>query len=222
MTFLRLLGLGTLALTMAFSSVSVSAKPNKKVLVDEVFNKYKTAKFVKLDVKKNVKSELLGKHQVYEGEIFLSQKLFRWNTETPDKSQIIFDGQNIWNIQFPPKEMKASLNIAKMKLDSNSKKQILISTLLNQEALTKNFKILNQINSDTTTEVNLEPKTNDLNIKNLKVKIDLKSKTLSLISYEDDLGNLIEIEITKTVFSKISNGKLFKYEPPKGAAVTNL
>lgn len=200
-----------------------SAKADKKQqIVEEVFTKYKVAKLVTLDVKKKVKSELLGKVQVYEGQIFVAQKYFRWDTETPDKSQIIFDGTNIWNVQYPPKEMKANVNVAKMKLDNNSKKQILISSLLNQEPISKNFKILKETNQDQMTQVDLEPKKNDMKIQNLLVQIDLKTKNLSLISYLDDLGNKIEIEITKTTFAKSANSKLFKYQPPKGASVTNL
>lgn len=194
----------------------------KKILVDEVFNKYKNAKFVTLDVKKKIKSELLGKVQIYQGQIFLSHKLFRWDTETPDKTQLIFDGENIWNVQYPPKEMKSQPQVAKMKVDKNTRKQILLSQLLNQEALSKNFKILKEENVDLNSLVSLEPKTKDLNIKNLKVKIENKKKELVLISYMDDLGNLTEIEITKTTFSNEKKANFFKYQPPQGVTVTHL
>lgn len=222
MSFFRSFATVIFGFILVIASNSVLAKTSKKELIDEVFGKYKSAKMVQLDVKKKVKSELLGKQQVFEGQIYLAQKLFRWDTETPDKSQIIFDGKNIWNVQYPPKEMKSSVNIAKMKLNASTKKQMVIGALLNQSGVTKNFKILKQKNTNGICEVSLEPKTNDMNIKNLTVKIDVKPKLLSMISYEDDLGNLTEIEILKTTFSKSAKAKLFQYQPPKGASVTNL
>ena len=118
----------------------------KRELIDEVFSKYKVAKLIKLEVKKTVKSDLLAQDKVFDGQIFISQNLFRWDTENPDKSQLLFDGKIIWSTQFPPKEFKSSPNVAKRRLDKEGRKQLLVSTLLNQEPLTKNFKIIRNLN----------------------------------------------------------------------------
>lgn len=194
----------------------------KPLSLETVFSKYQGASLVKMDVKKKVKSELMGKTQIFDGQIFISQKLFRWDVQTPEKSLIVFDGKSIWNVQYPPAEFKSPPNIAKMKLDQKSGKQILIATLLNKSSLNKNFKILSAKAINGSVDYSLEPKTTDLSIKNLNVKVDSKKKQIQKISYVDDLGNLTEIEISKTTFLKKSNPQLFRFSPPKGAAVTHL
>lgn len=77
----------------------------KRELIDEVFSKYKVAKLIKLEVKKTVKSDLLAQDKIFDGQIFISQNLFRWDTENPDKSQLLFDGKIIWSTQFPPERI---------------------------------------------------------------------------------------------------------------------
>jgi outer membrane lipoprotein-sorting protein len=207
-----------------FLSLSVFnfAFAKKKDIADEVLNKYKTAKLVKLDVIKRVKFEILGKEQVFEGKIFVSQKRFRWDTETPDRSQILYDGDTIWNTQYPPKELKSNPNVAKMKVDRNSRKQLLLSLLLNNEPLSKNFKVLSRTQIDGVINVNLAPKSSELNIKTLIVKIESKKKEISTISYTDDIGNVTDIEISKAVFLQSSDSKLFIFKMPSGATVTNI
>jgi outer membrane lipoprotein-sorting protein len=207
-----------------FLSLSVFdwAFAKKKDLVDEVLNKYKSAKLVKLDVRKKVKSDFLGKEQIFVGKIFVSQKRFRWDTETPDKSQLIYDGDMIWNVQYPPKEFKSVPNVAKMKVDKNSKKQLLLSLLLNNEPLSKNFKVLSPTQSEGIINVNLEPKNSELSIKTLTVKIESKKKEITAISYTDDIGNVTDIEISKAVFGGTPDSKLFIFKIPHGATVTNL
>lgn len=194
----------------------------KRELIDEVFSKYKVAKLIKLEVKKTVKSDLLAQDKIIDGKIFISQNLFRWDTENPDKSQLLFDGKIIWSTQFPPKEFKSNPNVAKRKLDKEGRKQLLVSTLLNQEPLTKNFKIISQEQKDGEVAVTLEPKVKDASIQKLIVKIEKKKKEISSISYVDDIGNLTAIDISRTQLLRHPDAKLFKFKMPEGAIVTNL
>jgi outer membrane lipoprotein-sorting protein len=109
-----------------------------------------------------------------------------------------------------------------MKVNKTTRKQILLSILLNQEAISKSFKTLSNTQSEGIIQVTLEPKNSDLNIQKLFIKLDSKSKQIREISYSDDIGNLTSIDIRKTKFENASEKKIFKFQLPSGATVTNL
>lgn len=186
----------------------------------EVASKYRKTGLVTIQFTKTVKSNLLGKESKFKGTIYLGANKFRMNVEEPEKNQIIFDGSTIWNVQFPPKELPGPVQIAKAKLDKNSKKQILISTLISKDGLQRNFKLNKEEKQDFTTKYFLTPLNPELNLKSLEVNVK-ESKFISL-TYKDDVGNLTHLDFEKTEFSSKTNLKIFKYKPNKEDQVTNL
>ncbi len=194
---------------------------NHQSSLAEVVKKYRNSNFVKMQVTKIVKSDLLGKETQYKGQMFLSRGKFRWDNDVPEKTQLIFNGSTIWNIQFPPKELPGPLQIAKSKVDKNTKKQILISTLLSANGIDENFKVKSTKVQNAETLYELEPKGKDLGITQLKIKTNNK-KSIIEINYKDDVGNQTSLKFDDIEFSKKSQNKLFDYVPPKGAQVTNL
>ncbi len=202
-------------------ATKVTKKNNQKVNLSEVLKKYRTTALVKMNVVKRVKSELLDKETLYKGQVYLAQGKFRWDNDTPEKTQIIFDGKTVWNIQHPPPELPGPLQIAKAKVDKSTKKQILISTLLSENGINENFKIIKTTQENNDTTYDLEPKGKDLGVTSLKLKTD-RQRTISELSYKDDVGNQTIIQFSNSEFLKKSQSKLFEYAPPKGAQVTNL
>lgn len=192
---------------------------SKNALI-EVTSKYRKSNLVTIHLVKTVKSNLLGKETKYKGTVYLASNKFRLNIDEPDKNQIIFDGKTIWNVQYPPKELPGPVQVAKSKLDKNSKKQILISTLIAKDGIKENFKVTKEEKLDEGTKVTLVPLKNELNIKNLDVVI--KNSKITSINYSDDVGNLTTFVFEKTEFSTKSSTQLFKFKVPKDAQVTNL
>lgn len=192
---------------------------SKNALI-EVTSKYRKSNLVTIQLVKTVKSNLLGKETKYKGTVYLASNKFRLNIDEPDKNQIIFDGKTIWNVQYPPKELPGPVQVAKSKLDKNSKKQILISTLIAKDGIKENFKVTKEEKLDEGTKVTLVPLKNELNIKNLDVVI--KNNKISSINYSDDVGNLTTFVFEKTEFSTKNSTQLFKFKVPKDAQVTNL
>lgn len=190
------------------------------VTLDEVVNKYRNSKLVSMDVVKTVKSKVLSKETKFVGRIYLSQAKFRWDTDTPEKTQIIFDGKTIWNIQHPNIELPGPLQVAKSKVDNNSKKQILLATLLGSGGVKKNFKVLKTENQKDEKIYFLDPKGEDLQVKDLVIHIS--NKRISNLSYKDDIGNLTEMAFKNIEFGKKEKPKLFNYSPPKNAQVITL
>lgn len=188
--------------------------------LDDVVSRYRTSKLVSMDVVRTVKSKVLSKETKFVGKIYLSQSKFRWDTDAPEKTQIIFDGKTIWNIQHPSPELPGPLQVAKSKVDKNTKKQILLSTLLGTSEIKENFKILKTENQKEEKIYFLEPKGNDIQVKNLEIHV--ANKKISLISFKDDIGNQTDMAFKNIEFSKKDKSKLFQYSPPKEAQVITL
>jgi outer membrane lipoprotein carrier protein len=209
--------------SFAKNKTKTDSKPASAVRVlKDVSKKYRSTKLVKIETDKKVTSELMGKTTEYIGFIYLSQGKFRWENETPEQSLLLFDGDVIWNVQYPPKDLGGPVQVAKAKLDKNTKSQILISTLISKEPIDKNFEVVSEKNDQGTLSVELKPKSSDLRVKQLTLDVETKSKEIKRISYKDDVDNLTVIEMKKTEFLKKENKDLFKYKIPKDAQVTNL
>lgn len=214
----------TQALTMLLVMPQAQAKKSDTAVLNDILKKYRTAALVKMSVTKTVKSELMGKETKFKGLIYFMSGKFRWDNETPEKTQLIFDGQTIWNVQHPPAELPGPLQVAKTKLDKQTKKQILVSTLISAVDISENFKIKTVAGSgekDAATQYTLEPKTKELGVSDLKLKAGVK-KVINEISYKDDVGNTTTIQFENVEFMKSPQKDLFKYSPPKDAQVTNL
>lgn len=182
---------------------------------------YRDAALVEMNVEKRVKSELLGKQTIYQGKIFLMKGKFRWENTIPEKTLLVFDGNTIWSEQTPPKEFGGPVQVAKGKVDRKTSSQVLISSLLGAE-LEKNFKVLKNTKEGDLLLLELAPVKPDPAFKVLNVKIDSSEKTLEEVAYEDDIGNLTTLKFSGIQFQKKSKPQLFKYQPPKGAQVTDL
>jgi len=189
--------------------------------LSDIVKKYRTTNFVKMKVAKIVKSELLSKETQYKGQMFLSKGKFRWDNDVPEKTQLIFDGTTIWNVQYPPPELPGALQIAKSKVDKNTKKQILISTLLSANGINENFKIKSTKPEGPNFIFELEPKSKDLGVTSLKIKASDKKSILE-INYKDDVGNQTSLQFSDIEFLNKTQNKVFEYIPPKGAQVTHL
>ncbi len=189
--------------------------------LQKISSKYRSAKMVDMSVEKTVKLELQGRETKYQGHIFLANGKFRWENSVPEETLLVFDGSTIWSIQTPPKDFGGKPQIARGKVDKKTKSQILISTLLSGD-LEKNFKVLKETKENGIAKIEVSPVGNDLQVKSLNLSIDLKNQTLSEISYKDDLGNQTIMAFSKINFLKKADEKKFKYQPPKGAQVTDL
>ena len=172
-------------------------------LFDQAIKKYQKSKMVSMNVEKTVTSEMLAKETTYSGKIKLSNGKFRWENESPEKTLLLFDGKNLFSVQYPSKEFNTGTQVAKSKIDEKGKKQILISSLLSPSNANSKFKMLSEKKGTNLTEVEIQPDSSDLQVKNLILSIDQKTKQIQNISYKDDVGNL-----TKMSFSNIK----FEYE----------
>ncbi len=189
--------------------------------LDKVAKKYRASKLVEMTVEKTVKSELLGKETKYDGKIFLANGKFRWENTKPEETLLVFDGKTIWSVQVPAKEFGGPVQVAKGVVDKKNRSQILISSLLGED-LKKSFKVVKEKKDGDTVHLDVQPRNGDLPMKSLRLFVDARIDTLKSISYLVDIGKLTTMDFSYVKFLKKENKQLFKYQPPKGAQVTDL
>jgi outer membrane lipoprotein carrier protein len=211
-----------LVLFSLFFSLNVfAATQNGLGALQKVTKKYGATKLVEMNVDKTVKSELLGKETKYEGKIFLTKGKFRWENSKPEKTLLVYDGKTIWSEQTPPPEFGGPIQVAKGKVDKKTKSQILLSTLLGTD-VKKNFKVLNEKKDGDVLTLDVKPLHDDLTAKEMTIQLNTKDSTLKQVSYKDDIGNVTTLNFSNVNFLKAEKKNLFKYEPPKGAQITDL
>ena len=204
--------------SILFASVGLTLTNSS---LKNVSQKYRQSVLVEMNVEKSVKSELLGKETKYLGKIYLGKGKFRWENNTPEKTLLVFDGKTIWSEQTPPKEFGGSVQVAKGKVDKRTGSHILISSLMGAD-LEKNFKVLKEDKKGAQTTLKISPLKEDLTVKALQIVISQEDSTLKEISYSDDIGNLTTLSFSGIKFFNKEKKNLFKYQPPKGAQVTDL
>lgn len=179
------------------------------------------AKVTKIKVEKTVVSELLAKTTSSSGEIFVGGGKFRWETEAPDKSTVVFDGKTLWTAQPPPPEFGGATQVTKSSLKGKGKDQVLVK-ILSGGKLSSKFKVLNSIAGRDDTVLNLAPSSPDPSVKDFSVVLAGKPERIREIRYVDDVGNLTKIRVLKTSAVKKPEAKLFSFEVPKNAEVNEL
>lgn len=189
--------------------------------LQKITKKYRNTKVVEMNVEKTVRSELLGKETRHEGKIFLGSGKFRWENSKPEKTLLVYDGKTIWSEQTPPPEFGGPVQVARGKVDKKTKSHLLLSTLLGTD-MKKNFKVLSEKKDGDILTVEVRPLKDDLNAQEMSLRLDTKNNVLSEVSYKDDIGNLTTLTFWNVNFLKTEKKNLFKYQPPKGAQVTDL
>lgn len=202
-------------------SHAAKAKVEQYSLLTKTLAKYRSAGLVEANIEKVLKSELTGTQTKYSGKIFLGSGLFRLEQNIPEKTVLVFDGVYLWNEQAAPVDFPGPSQVTKLKIEGKDKSQILFASLLTKEPLNKHFKIISEKKSDKDTTYIAEPIKTELPITKLTLKIENESKKVSEISYVDDVENKTKMIFSNTQFKK-SNSKIFKYNLPKSAQLTEI
>lgn len=206
---------------LIFSFSALGAKKETYALLNKATAKYRASGLVQADVQKIVKSELTGVETKYTGKIFLASGFFRLEQDKPEKSVLAFDGTYLWNEQSAPVDFPGPVQVSKLKVQGKDRSQVLFASLLTVDPVTKHFKIISEKKEDKETVYVAEPLKKEVQIKKLIVKINNQDKTVSEITYIDDVENTTTMEFSKTEFKK-ANAKKFKYQPPPKAQVSEI
>jgi outer membrane lipoprotein-sorting protein len=183
--------------------------------------KYRKAGLIEMKFEKNLKT-LGGGDRKFSGKIYLAAGLVKIENLEPEKSTVIFDGTSLWNIQPASEDFPGPPQVSRSKVEKNNKAQLFFVNLLSKDALTKNFKVLNEAVDGKVTTYDLKPNDDSLNIKKVIVKIDTKKKEITELSYEDDIENTTTMQFSDIALKKNASKKLFNYKPPSDVQVIEL
>ena len=197
------------------------AKANVSPL-DSTLQKYKDSTLVEMKVTKVVKSEVMQKEIKFEGKIYFSSGKLRWENSKPEKSLIVFDGETMWNVQFPSEDFPGPVQVAKGKIDKKNQSKIFLTSLFKKQNVMSEFKVLSEKKDKNSTLYKLESKNKDPMVQDLEIKVDHENLFIEEVRYKDDIGNLTLMSFSKVEFKTEIKKGLFKYVPPKNAQVTNL
>jgi outer membrane lipoprotein-sorting protein len=184
---------------------------------------FQQAKLAVLKVEKKVSYELLGTEKIHKGMVFLSKGRMRWETQTPERELIIFDGKTFWNVQFPSEDFPGPVQVSKSTLskgknEKNSAYQV-ISKILSGEKLDSEIEIQRKVEKKETIYL-IKSNSSEFQLKDFKVVF--ADQRLVSMSYLDEVENKTKISFLDIEFKKKADAKLFQFKPPKDAKVTEL
>ena len=199
------------------SAPSRSTKVEKKATSEEIFIKslldLSKSPMTKIESTKTVESSLIGKKTNYTGDIFLSHGKFRWDTKTPEKSTLLFDGKTLWVIE--------DRFVTKTQVTKNMKSQTLQTILMDPKSLKQKFDLTEKKENSNEITFSLKPKTKDIAAKDIVLSIDVVSKDLKQLSYNDNDAKTT-IQFHKIEKMKKIDKSYFTYKPKPGDQVTEM
>lgn len=190
--------------------------------LQSTLNEYRSSRGTILLVNKIVKNVVMDKQTNFVGKIQMAGGKFYWETTEPEKSLLVYDGRYLWNVQYPGEALKnAPLQVVRLNIKKKNSSPLLILDIFGKRPLQDLFTVTEQPNKEEKHLFYLlKEKKLDLGLKDLTLKIDPKERRVLGLSYRDDLDNETKIEFKQTQLNSKVNQKIFTYNPPKGAQVT--
>jgi outer membrane lipoprotein-sorting protein len=188
--------------------------------LEKVMGIYKGSETIILDVKKTVKSEVLEKENVYRGIIRFSKGKINCANEEPEKSTMIYDGEVLWTIQYPPKEFNSPPQIVKTNLKKSKNTPLVLNSIFGSKPLKSYFEIIPDKVDGNLKNYILKDKKQSLGIKEILIAVDVKEEKIISLAYKDDVDNSTRLEFKSTRFNEKIKGSTFSYKPPKNSVIT--
>tara|TARA_B100001248_G_scaffold54751_1_gene36188 strand:- start:15287 stop:15961 length:675 start_codon:yes stop_codon:yes gene_type:complete len=190
-----------------------------KSYYDKVREKYSRYKMVELDVIRKTKIKALDKTRETELFVFISEKgQLRLETKQEPKSLTILNAERALVIDEPDPFFGGPVRVLIAKNPELKNSQAFLRVIFGHGDLNKFYKIKNKAKDS----IQLEAVNDRLAVKEVKVTFDLSNTNISQIDYTDVQGNEVSLVIRSTQFKKQSEPKLFNFEIPKDAEITEV
>jgi outer membrane lipoprotein-sorting protein len=199
---------------------SAEVKIPQKDDLEKVMGTYKGADTIILDVKKTVKSEVLEKESVYKGIIRFAKGKINWTNDEPEKSMMVYDGEVLWTVQYPPKEFNSPPQIAKTNLKKSKNTPLVLNSVFGSKPLKNYFEIVPDKVEGNLKDFLLKDKKKNLGIKEILLTIDVKEEKIISLAYKDEVDNSTRLEFKSTRFNEKIKGSTFSFKPPKNSVIT--
>lgn len=196
---------------------SVDLKPLRQALAA-----FQRSTVITIPVEKKTVSTLLEKTEISEGRIHLKKDRFRWETEKPVGSLILFDGKTLWTLQETPTELGGGTQVTKASLNNAVKDQLLFRLLSGRVKIAAEFEVLKLEKTKTDLVFDLKPKKADPTVREFRLTVEAKGSRLKQIEFKDELGNVSTLSFGASERVKKPAKDLFLMSVPKGAEVIEL
>ena len=125
-------------------------------------------------VEKSLSSEFLDKPQVSQGKISLTSGKLRWETTSPEKSLILFDGKILWTQQSPNSDFPGPDQVTKTRSTKKCKTCFYLRNYFSRQLKILIWSHRWKKESDQT-QLTLKPKADSLNLWN-PLRLQIKQK----------------------------------------------
>lgn len=189
-------------------------KPQKEL--SQILQSYQKFPAYQFKLKKTVHISLMEETKESFGRLTLSKNQLRMELEKPDPLTMVYDGKFIWL----ENSFKGKKQVSKIKATSWQKQtNVALSLLSSPDKIWKNFRLKSSHKEKSQKIFTLIPTRENDEITKLELVIDIKTKKIIAISYEDSIENKTSYELSKKKALKKVNKKIFQYQPPKGVEV---
>jgi chaperone LolA len=158
----------------------------------------------------------LDKEIEFKGEIFFAKGKMRLEMTKPQKTLLVYDGQNAWQEQTDEFDGQSHTVVTKVKARNVKRSSALLGALLGDAKVLQKFKLV----SENHGAFSLTPKDKKQS-EVRKLIITIVEGKLKGLTYTDDFDNQVQFIFEKPKEENISEKK-FKYVPPKGAEVSEI
>lgn len=201
-----------LALFAFFLPALSFAEDDAAAVVSKLQSKYESIASIKADFTQEVSSKGMPAMKS-EGKVWLKKPgKMRWEYKKPAKDLIVSDGKTIWLYQPDLNqviERPASLSASAMATD-------FLSGIGNIE---KEFDVKLAALESSNHVLILTPKQEQASLKKLILEVGKENSIVEKTTITDHFGNQTAVTFTNIKLNASMKNSLFKYTPPRGAAI---
>ena len=208
--------------TMALAKKPTAEQKQQLSALNGALERYRSKVAVESKIKQEI-SNILDQTTVSEGRIWLSQGKMKIHFDKPEITDVVFDGQWLWQAQKAPEELGGQWQVVKMKTNDLKKSNAAVALLFGSGAVETKFNLVDTKKNKDLISFSLKPKdVKNSALKKISVVINAEAKKVVQIELEDQAETKTKLNFADTSFGAEINDKMFKYTPPKGAEVNTL
>jgi len=206
---------------MPLTSIAAAKTVSDQAQAEKILQKYNKKSGVQIKLEMQTEKKVLGTKISDKGVMIHQTGKLNLAIEGEKKSEMIFDGKKAYLIAYPDQELDPDGKRKVILLKVNSKNQLgLLSDLFGQpKKFFANFKTKTVSSDSKSLILKLEDKAKTL--KDMTLEFSKEDKTLTQLSYTDDVGSEIQIKFDKPNFTTEISNKLFKYNSLKSDEVVS-
>jgi outer membrane lipoprotein-sorting protein len=191
----------------ADSAVTKAAPPvSKKTLqagsLQKILEKYAQASSLQADIKKTDEKIILGTRAESKGKLKYANKKIRITLEGEKKVEFLYANRTVTLVEYPDADFapNSGRKVTVLKKSIPPFLDSLLNLFSNPKIFNKAFAVVSEKKDKETLTIELKPE--QKTIKNLTLKIDLKTNVLTEVVFVDDVETKTTIEMTETAFNK--------------------